>query len=213
MQRDSIVNIINKLKGEEGHKEVLSVYNSQKPLPQGYKVKSNDAWCATTVSAVFLMQGYNAFSECSCPRMIEKAKKAGLWKEDDNYLPQKGDVIMYDWQDSGSGDNKGVPDHVGIVISVTGNDFIVREGNKGGTFGNRVLKRNAKYIRGFILPPYEAEKKETTTKTKKKYHTVKAGDNLTSIAKKYKTTVDKIVKLNKIKNINMIYPGEKLRIK
>lgn len=45
------------------------------------------------------------------------------------------------------------------------------------------------------------------------YYTVKSGDNLTKIAKEYGTTVQKIVELNNIKNPNLIYSGQKLRIK
>ena len=49
--------------------------------------------------------------------------------------------------------------------------------------------------------------------SKAEYYIVKSGDNLTKIAKKYGTTVDNIVKLNGIKNKNLIYAGQKLRIK
>lgn len=45
------------------------------------------------------------------------------------------------------------------------------------------------------------------------YYTVKSGDTLSSIAKKYKTTVANLVKLNGIKNPNLIYVNQKLRIK
>ena len=47
----------------------------------------------------------------------------------------------------------------------------------------------------------------------KKYYTVKADDTLYAIAKKYNTTVDKLVKLNNIKFANKIYVGQKLRLK
>lgn len=173
MKRSDIVATINNLKGEEGHQKVLSVYNAQKPLPRGYKVKNTDAWCATTVSAVFLMNGYSDISECSCPQMIEKAKAKGIWVEDDAYTPKIGDIIMYDWQDSGKGDNVGVADHVGIVVSVTKNKIMVREGNKNKSIGNRDVLVNGIFIRGYITPPYEAEKaskpkeeKKTSTKPK-----------------------------------------------
>lgn len=51
------------------------------------------------------------------------------------------------------------------------------------------------------------------TTTTKIYYVVKSGDNLTKIAKKYSTSVDKLVKLNNIKNKNLIYVGQKLRVK
>ena len=155
MKRNEVVKTINALKGEEGHQKVLEVYNAQKPLPRGYKLQYKDPWCAATISAVFLMNEYNALSEVSCTMMTKKAKDLGIWVEDDAYVPQIGDVIMYDWQDSGKGDNLGTPDHVGIVISVTKSKIMVREGNKNKTLGNRDVTVNSVTIRGYITPPYE----------------------------------------------------------
>lgn len=155
MNRNDIVNTINSLSGESGHKKVLEVYNAQRPLPRGYTVKHSDAWCATTVSAVFIMNGYYDISECSCPKMIEKARALGIWVEDDSYKPSIGDIVLYDWQDNGRGDNVGNPDHVGIVVAVNGDSITVREGNKGGTIGNRNLTRNGRFIRGYITPKFD----------------------------------------------------------
>lgn len=45
------------------------------------------------------------------------------------------------------------------------------------------------------------------------YYIVKSGDNLTKIAKAYNTSVDKLVQLNGISNPNLIYKGQKLRVK
>ena len=45
------------------------------------------------------------------------------------------------------------------------------------------------------------------------YYTIKAGDNLTKIAKQYGTSVDALVKLNNIKNRNLIYAGQRIRVK
>ena len=43
-------------------------------------------------------------------------------------------------------------------------------------------------------------------------YTVKKGDTLSAIAKKYGTTVAKLVKDNNIKNPNLIHPGQKLNV-
>lgn len=158
MKRVDIVNYANKLSGSEGHKEILQIYNKQNPLPRGYTVKFSDPWCATFVSAVFLKYNCNIFSECSCTKMIEKAKNAGIWIENDAYKPAMGDVVLYDWQDTGIGDNAGDADHVGIVINVTNNTIYVREGNKSSSIGNRTLAINGKYIRGYIVPKFEDTK-------------------------------------------------------
>lgn len=47
----------------------------------------------------------------------------------------------------------------------------------------------------------------------KVYYTVKSGDTLSAIAKKYGTTVNQLVAWNNIKNPNLIYVGQKIRVK
>lgn len=44
-------------------------------------------------------------------------------------------------------------------------------------------------------------------------YTVKRGDTLTSIARRFGTTVESIVAMNEIQNPNLIYVGEKLRVR
>lgn len=44
------------------------------------------------------------------------------------------------------------------------------------------------------------------------YYTVKKGNTLSGIAKKYGTTVNSLVRLNGIKNPNLIYPNQKIKI-
>lgn len=43
-------------------------------------------------------------------------------------------------------------------------------------------------------------------------YTVKRGDNLWNLSRKYGTTIQSIAQLNNIQNVNLIYPGQKLRI-
>lgn len=59
-------------------------------------------------------------------------------------------------------------------------------------------------------PPAQAPSTETV---KTVTYTVKSGDTLSAIAAKYKTTVAKIAKDNNISNPDIIYPGQKLKIK
>lgn len=139
------------------HMTIVNTYNSHKPLARGYKLKSTDSWCAGFVSAVSIKCGYTAIipTEVSCPQMIELFKKLGEWQENDAYKPSAGDVIFYDWQDSGTGDNTGTPDHVGIVEKVSGNTITVIEGNKSDAVGRRTLAVNGKFIRGYGVPKYD----------------------------------------------------------
>lgn len=148
------------LKESDGsHRKIIDIYNTIRPLPRSYKLTYWDAWCAGTVSAA--AKACNALdiipAECSCPYMTSHAQKMGIWVEADNYVPATGDIIMYDWQDSGSGDNRGGIDHVGVVEEVNGNDMVIIEGNYSDSVKRRSLKVNGRYIRGYIVPKFDAD--------------------------------------------------------
>lgn len=114
------------------------------------------AWCACCVSAAAMACGLDDIIpiEISCPYMIEIAKKFGIWQESDSYRPNPGDIIMYDWQDTGYGDNVGVADHVGVVENIEGNRFTVIEGNRNDSVSRRQMAVNIIYIRGYITPNF-----------------------------------------------------------
>ena len=173
MKRNEVVKVAKSI---TTHDKVVNVYNSINPLPRGYRLQYSDAWCASFVSVVFHQCGYDDIAECSCLMMMQKAIKLHIFIEDDNYIPSQGDIILYDWDDNGVGDCKGIPDHVGIVIDVTDTSIIVREGNKGGVIGHRTLNMGSKYIRGYILPPYE--KNATTSHTEPLNKVYKSVDDI-----------------------------------
>ena len=150
---------LGKKESNGSFKVIIDTYNSQKPLPVGYKVKYYDEWCATFVSAVAVKLGYTDIipTECSCERMIALFKKMGCWIENENRTPSAGEIIFYDWNDDGIGDCKGYSDHVGIVEKVSGGQIHVIEGNKGQAVARRYLKINGKFIRGYGVPKYDKE--------------------------------------------------------
>lgn len=156
---------IGKKETNGSHKMIIDVYNAHNPLARNYKVKYTDSWCATFVSAVAIKCGYTDIipTECSCQKMIELFKKIGAWEESDSRMPCAGDVIFYDWQDSGSGDNKGWSDHVGIVEKVSNGKITVIEGNYSNAVKRRTLAVNGKYIRGYGVPKYDAETSTNTS--------------------------------------------------
>ena len=161
---------LGKKEADGSHKEIIDVYNSQRPLPRGYKVKYTDAWCATFVSAVAVKLGYTDIipTECSCPKMIQLLKNIGAWVENDAYVPKSGDLLFYDFDDNGVGDNTGGTDHIGIIEKVEGDTITVIEGNYSNSVKRRYIKVNGRYIRGYGVPKYDAEPvvdKPTTTKT------------------------------------------------
>ena len=155
--------IVNQAKSWVGRKEsdgthrvIIDVYNSIYPLPRGYRMTYTDPWCATFVSACAQVWGLTGiiYPECGCIPMINLYKQHGRWMEDDAYVPHPGDVIFYDWQDTGVGDNMGASDHVGLVASVDGDVINIIEGNCGNMVQYTARKINSRYIRGYGLPDY-----------------------------------------------------------
>lgn len=164
--RDKVVKIaqgwIGRKEADGSHREIVDIYNGHKPLARSYKVKYTDAWCATTVSAAFIKAGLADImpTECGCGEMVKLHQAAGIWKEDDGYRPQAGDLVFYDWGDNGKGDCTGWPDHVGIVESVASDTVRVIEGNKDDTVGRRSLSVGQRYIRGYSCPDYASKATE-----------------------------------------------------
>lgn len=144
--------------GSAQHLAILNVFNNS-GLCSRYKMTAKDAWCATGVSAAFIATGLSKIFpcvECSCGNMISLAQKAGIWVENDAYVPKTGDSVLYDWDDTGAGDNTGWPDHVGVVESVIGNTIRVVEANYSNSVGIRNLTVNGRYIRGYITPKFSS---------------------------------------------------------
>ena len=151
--------------GSAQHKEIIKIYNAQRPLPRGTQMQENWAWCAVFVSAVALKLGYRDImpTEMSCHQMTLLYKQLGRWVENDAYVPSAGDVIFYDWQDGtnyAATNNTGTPDHVGIVTACDGITIHVIEGNVNSEVAMRVLVVNGRFIRGFGIPDYASKATE-----------------------------------------------------
>lgn len=86
-------------------------------------------------------------------------------------------------------------------------------GNIGGINGNvdRDLFTEEIFLDDNLEIP-NTENPNVNYNTQTIYYTVKRGDTLSEIAYKYGTTVQEISKINGIRNVNLIYPGQELRI-
>ena len=146
------------VEGDERHEIIVDTYNSRTPLPRGFKMNYVAAWCATSTSAWDIMCGIADYTpiECSCSKQIDIAKKMSIWVENDKYIPKHGDRVMYDWQNSGTGDNMNAPDHTGLIEKCENGIIVVIEGNYKDGCNRRYIKVNDSRIRGFICPNYEA---------------------------------------------------------
>lgn len=83
-----------------------------------------------------------------------------------------------------------------------------------GAWGNGDERRERLTQAGYDYTQIQAIVNErlNQVKTDKVYYTVKRGDTLSGIAKRYNTTVDRLVKMNGIRNRNLIYVGQVIRV-
>lgn len=181
--RSEVVNLahswLGKNEADGSYKEIIDIYNSfTGSFPRGVKMQYDMAWCACTWSAIAIALGYTDIMpiEISCGELIKQAKYKSVWKENDAYVPKPGDAILYDWDDSGVGDNTGWPEHVGVVdyVNEASGYMTVVEGNYNDSVKKRTISINGRYIRGFIAPKYTDDSViyETAIESEKDVETV-----------------------------------------
>ena len=138
------------------HRPIIDLYNRIRPLPRGYKMRYDDPWCAAFVSAVGAACDLTdtILPECGCEPMIALYQAAGRWEEADDAAPRPGDLIFYDWEDSGAGDCRGTADHVGLVTENDDDLLTVIEGNLSDAVGSRKIYAGARFVRGYARPDY-----------------------------------------------------------
>lgn len=152
------------------HKPIIDLYNSHKPLARGYAVNYSDQFCDTTVSAAFIKAGAVDLiggTECGVEEHVKLFQKAGIWIEDGTITPEKGDIVVFNWDDA-TQPNDGYSDHIGVVRSVGSKNFETTEGNmSGGIVGHRTVAIGWGYIRGFARPKYAKATSSTPKEDKK----------------------------------------------
>lgn len=121
-------------------------------------------WCMTFVSWVFAQAGIPLFGGdmkrgfCSVPNCLKHYTGTGELTAE----PQKGDIVIYDWQNNPDKDNVWNADHVGIFLEwvVPGKIFKAIEGNTSeGDKGSQsngdgvfIRTRDIRFVQSFISP-------------------------------------------------------------
>ena len=86
-----------------------------------------------------------------------------------------------------------------------------------GKWGNGNDRKNKLQAAGYDYNAVQAEVNKKlgsgSSGSAKQYYTIKSGDTLSGIAQKYGTTVKQLQNWNGIKNVNVIYAGQKIRVK
>lgn len=151
---------VGKSRAKGTHKDIIDLYNSHTPRARGYKVTYKDAYCDTTVSAVFIKLGAVDLiggTECGVEKHIDIFKKKGIWNENGSITPEPGDIVCFNWDD-GTQPNDGYADHIGFVYAVDkskGTMTFVEGNMNGGVVGYRYnVPIGWGYIRGYAKPKY-----------------------------------------------------------
>lgn len=206
-------------------RQIIDLYNSYLPLARGYAVQYTDEWCDTAVSAAAIQAGCVDLigTECGCEKHIEIFKEKGIWIEDGTIVPLPGDIILYNW-DCQVQPNDGYSDHIGYVESVSGQMITVMEGNYNeevageviqGKYGNGEERRKKLCDMGYDPDAVQREvnRQLSQNEAPAEYYVVQENDTLSEIAKRFATTYLELAAWNGIADPNMIYVGQKIRIR
>ena len=206
-------------------RQIIDLYNSYQPLARGYAVQYTDEWCDTAVSAAAIQAGCVDLigTECGCEKHIEIFKEKGIWIEDGTIVPLPGDIILYNW-DCQAQPNDGYSDHIGYVESVSGQMITVMEGNYNeevageviqGKYGNGEERRKKLCDMGYDPDAVQREvnRQLSQNEAPAEYYVVQENDTLSEIAKRFATTYLELAAWTGIADPNMIYVGQKIRIR
>lgn len=166
-QRETFVGIALAEKGKKDGGKYVKWYNAA----TGAKLPLTAAWCAIFVSWCARMAGLTGdqvpnFAGCTTGRRL--FQRTGMWCPRDSRVPQRGDLILFDWD----GDPT-LSEHVGIVTRADRNYVYTVEGNAGvpGTVRTRRYPRGSGDILGYAVWKEQedtAEKEEDMTREETK---------------------------------------------
>jgi len=110
-------------------------------------------WCAMYASFCYRYAAVQGVPlHCNCPAWINELTNLGLFHGEEDYIPNPGELIFFDWNADGSSD------HVGIVVETDGDTVKTIEGNSGNTVGYHTYHLTDSTIQGYgALPAQNAE--------------------------------------------------------
>lgn len=152
--RNKVIEIAIK---EIGYKEGAN--NENKYSQELYNIKGQE-WCADFVRWCLIKAGAEDLYPVSSyvPTIAEWFDQKGLYKNSKanggNYIPQKGDIVLFDYN------HNSTSDHIGLVDYVEGNTVYTIEGNKDNMVKSCKYDLDSADIRAYCVPAY-AETEET----------------------------------------------------
>ena len=175
--------------------------------------KQGAAWCDIFVDycflhefgeeqALYMLCQPKKSTGAGCKFSAQFYKSAGRWSND----PEAGDQIFFY--------SNGDINHTGLVASVDSSAVHTIEGNASDGVRTRSYSKTDERIAGYGRPRYTDTQTDPVEAPNSEHVTYKvvAGDTLTKIANRFGTTVQAIVIANKLKNPDLIFIGQILKI-
>lgn len=147
--RNKVIEIAIK---EIGYKEGAN--NENKYSQELYNIKGQE-WCADFVRWCLIKAGAEDLYPVSSyvPTIAEWFDEKGLYKNSEanggDYTPQKGDIILFDYN------HNSTSDHIGLVDYVEGNTVYTIEGNKDNMVKSCKYDLDSADIRAYCIPEYK----------------------------------------------------------
>ena len=152
------------IKGSAEMQEVIDTYNAHEPLARGVKYSYDiGGYCGVGVSYLFIKTDLSDLivTECGAYEFMANAKARGQWKPKGTYIPRRGDIIVYAYEQIRNG-KPYTQFHVGMVTNADANIVDTTEFN----VDNRVLmlahKPNEKAILGYWAVDYASAASDNT---------------------------------------------------
>lgn len=144
--------IIEEAIKEIGYKEGAN--NKNKYSKELYGIEGQE-WCADFVRWCLIKAGAEDLYPVSSyvPTIAEWYDQKGLYKNSKanggNYIPQKGEIVLFDYN------RNTTSDHIGLVEKVEGNKLYTIEGNKDNMVKRCEYDLNSADIRAYCIPEYK----------------------------------------------------------
>lgn len=133
--------------GDRSGRKYIQKYNSF----AGTSFSLSDPWCAMFVCYIMRAAGVDTTSFpniAGCTTMMNYFAKQGRWVEaSSGYLPNPGDVVLFEQNDN----RDDGPDHVGIVDYANGSILRTYEGNE---LAACTYSLNGGKVQGYCIPNY-----------------------------------------------------------
>ena len=220
------------IKWLNGRKLDLPVYfdiedDSQKNLSRVILDGMCEAFCNRIEKAGYWAGIYsNKYCATSVISGIKLGKKYTYWiAQYTDECTYTGDYAI--WQYTSKGKVNGISGNVDMNIMVK--DIIQNESKPqttksieelakeviDGKWSNGEDRKTSLINAGYDYDKVQAKVNEIMKQSNNnvEYYTIKQGDTLSKIAQKFNTTVNQLVSWNNIKNANLIYAGQKIRVK